>query len=109
MDVHVPQSITKGLRRRGVNVATAREFGLEEVEDSELLDQATAMGRVLVSQDDDLLREARLRVMSGIEFCGVAYGHQNELLIGTAISDLELMAKAYLPEDMANRVEYLPL
>ncbi len=102
MDVHVPQAIADGLRRRGVDVAIAREFGLEEVEDSELLDQATAMGRVLVSQDEDLLREARLRATSGTEFLGVAYGHQLEMSIGAAVADLELMAKAYLPEDMAN-------
>lgn len=109
MDVHVPQAITNGLRRRGVDVVTAREVSLHEVDDSMLLDQATSLGRVLISQDADLLREARKRMLAGVEFSGVAYGHQNDLLIGQAVADLELMAKVYEPDDILNRVEHLPL
>lgn len=29
--------------------------------------------------------------------------------IGDCIRDLEIIAKVYAPEDLANRVEYLPL
>ena len=109
MDVHVRRAVTLGLRRRGVNVVTAQEMGFGKVPDSDLLDQATLMGRVLFSQDADLLREADTRIAARIEFSGVVYGRQNDLSIGQAVHDLELMSKVYLPEDMANRVEYLPL
>jgi len=58
MDVHVRRAVTAGLRLRGVNILTAQEDGTGELRDPDLLDRATALGRVLFTQDDDLLREA---------------------------------------------------
>ena len=61
MDHNVPQPITDGLRLRGVDVLTAYEDGAHSLSDSELLDRATELGRLLFSQDADLLREAGQR------------------------------------------------
>ena len=58
MDQHVPRAITIGLRLRGIDVITAFEDDTGEMIDSELLDRAAEMGRVLFTQDDDLLTEA---------------------------------------------------
>ena len=58
MDHHVPRAITGGLRLRGVDVLTALEDGASELDDPALLDRAGALGRVLFTQDDDLLAEA---------------------------------------------------
>jgi len=65
MDVHVPAAITRGLLLRGVDVLTAQVDGTTALEDPALLDRATALGRVLFSQDDDLLAEATLRSVPG--------------------------------------------
>ena len=46
MDVHVPLAITDGLRRRGVDVLTAQEDAAATLADSELLERASALGRV---------------------------------------------------------------
>jgi len=108
MDVHVHQAITAGLRLRGVDVLTAQENGARQLSDSELLDRATALGCVLFSQDEDLLREATRRQQSGENFAGVIYAHQLKVTIGQCIRDLELLAKVNEPEDFANWVEYLP-
>ena len=43
MDHHVHQSITDGLRRRGVDVLTAFEDGREEEDDETLLERATEL------------------------------------------------------------------
>jgi predicted nuclease of predicted toxin-antitoxin system len=75
MDVHVHQAITAGLRLRGVDVLTAQEDGARQLSDSGLLDRATALGRVLFSQDEDLLREATRRQQSRESFAGVIYAH----------------------------------
>ena len=67
MDMHVKAAITAGLRRRGIDVVTAQEDGGAHLEDVALLDRATALQRVLFSQDNDLLAIAgnvRLRVCS---------------------------------------------
>ena len=109
MDVHVNAAITAGVQRRGIDVITAQEDGSRRFEDSLLLDRATAFQRVLFSQDDDLLAIARERQITGIFFAGLIYGHQIAATIGKYVLDLELMCKALDREDMANRVEYLPL
>jgi predicted nuclease of predicted toxin-antitoxin system len=109
VDVHVRWAITDGLRRRGVDVLTAQEDGCATLEDPDLLDRATALSRVLFSQDADLLREAKQRQRNDITFAGVIYAHQLRITIGQAISDLELIATVAEPSDMENRVEYLPL
>ena len=109
LDVHVPAAITRGLLLRGVDVLTAQIDGTAELDDPDLLDRATELGRVLFSQDEDLLAEATRRQRSGQSFGGVIYAHQLAITIGRAIQDLEILAQAGTVEDFANRVEYLPL
>jgi predicted nuclease of predicted toxin-antitoxin system len=61
MDQHIPRAITVGLRIRGVDVITAFEDKASEMNDSELLNRANELNRVLFTQDDDLLAEAAKR------------------------------------------------
>lgn len=109
MDVHVRRAVTVGLRLRGVDVLTAQEDGFARASDSELLDRAMELGRIVFTQDDDFLREASERQTRDQEFSGVVYGHQLRVTIGQCIADLELIAKLGEPGEFANRVEYLPL
>lgn len=109
VDVHVRRAITEGLRLRGVDVLTAQEDGAREFDDPDLLERATALGRVLFTQDDDLLREAKQRQQTGETFAGVIYAHQLNLTTGQCIADLELIAQASEPAEWINRTEYLPL
>lgn len=109
MDVHVPAAITRGLLLRGVDVLTSQLDRTTELEDPALLDRAAALGRVLFSQDEDLLAEAALRQRTGRTFAGVVYAHQLRVTIGRCIADLELIAQTGTPEDLVNRVEFLPL
>lgn len=109
MDHHVPRAITNGLRLREVDVITAYENGTSEIDDPDLLDRANELERVLFTQDDDLLTEAARRQDEGIPFRGVIYAYQLRVPIGRCVADLEVVAKAGEPEDMMNRVEFLPL
>ena len=109
MDHHVPRAITNGLRLRGVDVLTAHEDGASRLRDPALLDRATELERVLFTQDDDLLTEATWRQQEGQTFSGVIYAHQLHVSIGGCIRDLELVARASEPEDMAAQVLFLPL
>ncbi len=43
------------------------------------------------------------------EFAGIVYGHQLQLTIGQAVRDLKLAAEVLEPNDICNRVQYLPL
>jgi predicted nuclease of predicted toxin-antitoxin system len=108
MDVHVPYAISLGLRLRAADVLTAQEDGTTEMTDAELLNRATSLSRTLFTQDRDFLRLARELQSEKKPFAGIVYAHQADVTIGKCISDLELVAKAYEPEDIANRVEHLP-
>ena len=108
-DVHVPRPICDALQDRGIDVLTAQDDNAAEWSDSDLIDRATELGRILVSQDADMLREANLRQESGIEFSGVVYGHQRKNTIGQAVSDLQSIAEVMSPDEMRNHVERIPL
>ncbi|HEX8098527.1 MAG TPA: DUF5615 family PIN-like protein [Pyrinomonadaceae bacterium] len=109
MDVHVRRALTAGLRLRGVDVVTAQEDGAAELDDPPLLDRAAELGRVLFTQDDDLLKEAARRQETGEPFAGLIYGHQLNVSVGQCVEDLELIAQATGIEEWANLVTYLPL
>ncbi len=109
MDVHVRGPVSTALRRRGVDVLTAQADGGGQLADDDLLDRAMERGRVLFSQDDDLLNEATARQRSGRKFADVIYAHQQNITVRQTIEDLELIAKTCGLEELENRVVFLPL
>jgi predicted nuclease of predicted toxin-antitoxin system len=109
MDVHIPRSITVGLRSRGVDVLTAQEDGADTLSDQELLSRATELKRVLFTFDDDLLAEAVERQRSNRPFSGVIFAHPMNISVGRIIHDLQIIAEIGDLEDMQNRTEFLPL
>ena len=108
-DVHVPFAISVALRLRGVDMLTAQIDGTTQVDDSQLLARATTLGRVLFSQDTDLLRVTSEWLKRGTHFAGAVYAHQLRISIGQCVSDLELIATATDAEDWIDRVEFVPL
>jgi len=109
MDVHVRRAVTEALQEREVSVLTSQADSTTERDDPDLLDRATELGRVLFSQDADLLAEATKRQRSGIPFAGVVYAHQLYVTVGQCVRDLEIIAKAGEPAEFENRVQFLPL
>ena len=109
MDVHIRKALTQELRLRGVDVLTAQEDGTTRIDDPELLDRATSLGRVLFTYDKDFLREAAYRQYSDISFAGIIYAHQVNVPLTQCLNDLELIAQAGEPEDLANQLIHLPI
>lgn len=89
-------------------VLTAQEDGMRQRPDSEVLERATELGRVAVSEDADFLAEAARRQNVGEHFGGVIRLPQS-LPIGVCVDNLELIAHVNTPEDHVGRVVYLPL
>jgi hypothetical protein len=108
MDVHVRRAVTAALRLQSIDVLTAQEDGAARLDDNFLLQRATDLGRVLVSQDEDLLREGVRRLREGEDFRGIVYAHQLRVTIGQMIEDLALLAIATSSEEWSGRIEYLP-
>jgi predicted nuclease of predicted toxin-antitoxin system len=109
MDVHVRRAVSTALRLRSIDVLTAQGNGTAEAEDSALLQRATDLGRDLVSQDADLLREAARRLDERRDFSGLVYAHQLRITVGQMIDDLELIAKATSQKEWQAKIEYLPI
>lgn len=109
LDVHVPYAICAELRLRGIDVVTAQEDGAGEWSDAKLFARASSLGRILVTQDDDLLSEAAAWQRENRPFVGVIYARQSTVSIGQCVLDLELIAKASRPDEWYNRIAYLPL
>lgn len=109
MDVQVPRAITLALRMRQVDVLSAQEDRTEMWSDTELLDRATSLGRVLFTFDADFLAEGAERQRKGGQFTGIVYAHPLRISIGQCVQELEMIAQAAEPEDLRNRIEFLPL
>ncbi len=109
MDHHVPLAITNGLCRKGIACLTATDDGARQWDDTRLLQRATQLGRILVSQDVDLLVIAVDCQRRDIEFAGLIFGRQVQLTVGQAIRDLELIACVLTAAEMRNNVVHIPL
>ena len=109
MDVPLPLAITEQLRVRKVDVITAQEDKADRLADSDLLDRASQLGRILITHDKDLLTESSLRQKAGRNFVGVIYIPQTGVSIGRCVEELELLAQLTDPDEWLRRVEYLPL
>lgn len=88
---------------------TAQEDGTAEVDDPVLLDRSTELERVLVTQDEDFLKEASRRQRTGETFFGIVYARQGLVTTGECVTDLEIVAKSSEPHEWIGRVEHLPL
>ena len=108
-DHHVPGAIRDGLVARGIDVLTTTVDGSEDWDDERILQQATELSRLVFTQDADFLAIAHAWMLRERDFAGLVYGHQLRVTIGQAIRDLELIAVVMGPEEMRNRVEYIPL
>jgi len=109
MDVHIPYTMTEELRIRGVDVLTAQQDGTRRLPDAALLDRANELGRILVTEDKDFLKEAAIRQRNNLPFNGIIFISTSSASLGECIAELELIANAATPEEMANLVTFLPL
>ena len=109
MDVNIPLAITNGLRLRGIDVVTSQEDHTRTIPDSDLLDRATDLGRVLFTFDKDFFSEASKRQSEGSSFGGVIFAQPLRVSIKKCIDDLEVFAKVGEPKDFANQSHFLPL
>jgi hypothetical protein len=108
-DHHIKFAIIEGLRRWGFDVLTAQEDGFDRTADDLMLERATALGRVLGTQDKDFFRITDKWWQACQDFAGVIYVRQQNESIGGLIEDIALIAESFTPEEMQNAIKYVPL
>lgn len=102
MDEHVPKAVTEGLRRRGVDVVTIQELGLQAAKDKQHLEQAAREGRVVFTQDADFLRLHA----AGVSHRGIVYAPQ-QTPVSHILRSLMLIHDMLTPDDMVRHIEFL--
>ena len=108
-DVHVPAPVILQPRLRGVSILAATEEKTNTLGDHELLDLASSLQRVTLTQD------IRFRVLAedwqrhGRSFAGLVFAHQRQVSFGQMVFDLELIAKATDPNWWKDQIIQLPL
>ena len=88
---------------------TAAEDGTSRLGDRDLLDRATSLNRILVTQDHDLLaiteeRQANLQPFAGLILC-----RTSGVSTGKLLEHLEMSAKAMSQDEMASSILRIPL
>jgi predicted nuclease of predicted toxin-antitoxin system len=71
IDENVDRAIALGLRRRGGDVLTVQEDGNAGIDDIAVLERAASLGRVVFSNDMDMVEEAVRRQRDSEPFLGV--------------------------------------
>lgn len=106
-DHHLKAAIVSGLRRRGMDVVTARDRGLSTTDDDILLATATAEGRLMLTNDTDFLVLDSQWQAAGKSHAGIVYWHQDKCPIGEAIRRVLGYASSTSSADAANIVKFL--
>lgn len=108
-DQHAPGPVASGLHRQGIDVISAEQDGHKGIADESILDRATSLGRIVVTNDSDFLTIAARWRRNGRHFAGLAYYADQNTPHGKLMEDLILIAELYSAEEMIDRIEYLPL
>lgn len=106
-DLHLSGPILRGLSRRGMDLIRGQDRGMCGQDDKVLLADATAEGRLVLTNDTDYLVLHAAWQAAGQDHAGIVYWHQRKYPIGKAIDLIIDYATRTAPVDAANKVHYL--
>jgi hypothetical protein len=110
-DEDIPGDIVRGLRQRQPNLDVVRvqEVVLMHASDADILEWAAREGRQVFTRDrNTMTRHAYDRIAEGLPMLGV-FVIPEDMSIGQAVKELELIALASESDDWRDRVIFLPL
>lgn len=102
LDEQVNPRIAQGMRRRGLDVTTTIEAGLQTLSDDDQLAFVRRTQRVLVTCDTGFIE----RHTAGEKHPGIVFYQSQTRSIGEMIAFLALMAEVLSADDMQGRLEY---
>jgi predicted nuclease of predicted toxin-antitoxin system len=103
LDENVAAALAVALRLRNIDVTTTNDARLAGASDHAQLSFATTSARVIVTQDDDLLRLHA----EGVNHAGIVFCLSKNRKIGELVRGLALIHNVLLPDEMHSRVEYI--
>lgn len=106
-DEHIHGAITRALRGRGIDVITVQDDGHTGDSDPRVFTRATRLGRILVSNDTDMLEIATDHQRAGTAFNGLLFLTRAPLR--EHIESLELVSLLARAEELQSTVWFSPL
>lgn len=103
-DENIEQSIIEGLRRRKIEIISARELGYIGKSDVFHVKKATDSKAVVLTHDVDFLKIAS---RSDIRHYGIIFSHSKDISIGQCIRGVELISNILTEKEMKNHIEFL--
>jgi hypothetical protein len=97
------------LRLPQLDCLIVQTIGLGGTGDPELLDWAATNGRVILTHDvNTMIQSVSERLKNGLPMPGVIIVPE-QLEIGRAITDLEVLIECSTAADLENQIQYVPL
>ena len=87
-DEHVMFGLVQALRQRRMNVVRVQEHGREQADDADLLDEALADERVMLTNDTDFLALAAARAARQQRFAPIFFWPQQRRSIGQLVRSI---------------------
>src|SRR6266702_3192035 len=112
VDENVNHDLVRGVLRHrpDLDLVRARDVGLNQTDDREILAWAAQEQRVLLTHDvNTMTRFAIERIERGDPMAGVFIIHQEGAALSAIIDDVLLIAEYTETSDWANQIHYLPL
>jgi len=106
-DENIESAIVEGLKRREIEVISARDTGDLGEDDEYHLKRASELGAVILTHDVDFLKIAHQWHREGKGHKGILYAHPLDLSLGECIRRVELVTQALTEEEMRNHIEFL--
>lgn len=95
-------------RRSDLDLVAVHEVGLAETDDRVVLEWAASEDRIVLTHDErTMIAYAYARIRAGLPMPGIVLIRQSTP-IGIAVESLLLLLGAGAPEDVRNRVLFLP-
>jgi len=106
-DENIESAIVAGLKRRGIEVISARDTGNLGKSDEYHLKTASELEAVILTHDVDFLKLAHQWQQGGKEHKGILYAHPLDLSPRECIRMVELVTQVLAEKEMKNHIEFL--
>jgi len=103
LDEHLSPLIAHALRRKGVNISTSQEASLLGHTDKDQFAFALAEKRVLITSDDDFLRQQ----FRDTEHYGICFCYPKKYNLGDMIEAIYIVHQCGTEDEMKGHIEYL--
>ena len=105
LDENIDIAVTEQLIRWGIDAVSVHSLELQGETDENHLENATEMGRMLVTHDQDFLRMSA----ESTDHVGIAFAQQYQATVGGWVRALRALHARLSAEDAEGQLVFLPL